>query len=142
MSSQQSINLNCMASDSKQMETSEDNYMYCLTSLYRETVKLMFYISFSVDKYLNYFKSTCRCTWKSNYCNEYLFRRPYQRVDSKEVSWTLPTIILRIPIGILTICCIIVYVGAEVLEEGVKGWAGGAEQRWVWIIIHRSLLNI
>lgn len=58
MSSQLSINLNCMASDSKQMETSEENYMYFLTSLYRETVKLMCYISFSVDKYLNYVKST------------------------------------------------------------------------------------
>lgn len=60
-SSQLSINLNCMASNSKQIETSEGN-MYCLTSLYKGTVKLMFYISFSVDKYLNYFKSTCRCT--------------------------------------------------------------------------------
>lgn len=41
MSSQLSINLNCMASNSKQIETSDDN-MYCLTSLYKETVMLMF----------------------------------------------------------------------------------------------------
>lgn len=43
MSSQLSINLNCMASNSKQMETIEDK-MYYLTSLYKEKVKLMFYI--------------------------------------------------------------------------------------------------